>query len=97
MLADVKHVRGIAAVATAGWDPAALRTEELNDPDIGPILQGGETGQQPGWKDITDHSPTYKTYWAQWKSLTVRNGIQECNWESTNRRSQIAQTVTPWS
>jgi hypothetical protein len=81
----------------ASWDPVALRTEQLNDPDIGPILQEVETGQRPEWKDIADHSPTYKSYWARWKSLAVRNGILEHNWESANGRSKIAQIVIPRS
>jgi hypothetical protein len=68
--ADIKQVRAITAIAAAGRNPATLRTEQLNDPDIGPILQEVETGQRPEWKDITDRS-----YWAQWKSPTVRNGV----------------------
>jgi hypothetical protein len=75
--AGVKQVWAIAAVAAAWWDPVALRTEQLNDPDIGHILQEVETGKWPQWKDITDHSSTYKSFWAQWKLLTVRNGILE--------------------
>jgi hypothetical protein len=73
--AEIKQIRAITTVAAAGWDPAALRTEQLDDPDIGPILQELETGQRPEWKDIADCSPTYKSYWAQCKSLAVRNGI----------------------
>jgi hypothetical protein len=46
--ADIKNVRAIAAAA--GWDPATLRMEQSNDPDIGPILQGVETGQRSEWK-----------------------------------------------
>jgi hypothetical protein len=94
---DIKQVRAIAAVAAVGWDPAALSTEQLNDPDIGCILQEVETGQRPEWKDIADRSPTYKSYWAQWKSLAVRNGILERNWEFANGRPQIAQIVLPRS
>jgi hypothetical protein len=30
-----------------GWDSTALRTEQLDDPNIGPILQELETGQRP--------------------------------------------------
>jgi hypothetical protein len=30
--ADVEQVRAIAAVVAAGWDPVALRTEQLNNP-----------------------------------------------------------------
>jgi hypothetical protein len=41
--ADVKQVRAIAALPTDGWDSVMLRTEQLNDPDIGPILEEVET------------------------------------------------------
>jgi hypothetical protein len=95
--ADVKQVRAIAAVAAGDWDLAALRTEQLNDLDIGPLLQEVETGQRPQWKDIADCSSTYKSYWAQWKSLSVRTGILQHNWESPNGRSQVAQVVIPRS
>jgi hypothetical protein len=60
--ADIKQVQTIAAVAAAGWDPAALRTEQLNDLDTGPILEEAETRQCPEWKDVADRSPTYKSY-----------------------------------
>jgi hypothetical protein len=55
------------------------RTEQLNDPDIGLLLQELETGQQPQWNDIADSSFTYKSYWAQWKLLSVRKGILQHN------------------
>jgi hypothetical protein len=60
--AGIKQVRAITAVAAVGWDPATMRTEQLNDPEIGPILQEIETGQRQEWEDIADHSPTHKSY-----------------------------------
>jgi hypothetical protein len=68
--ADIQLVTAIAAVAAADWDPVILRTEQLNDPDTGPILHEVETGQRPEWKYIADRSPTYKSYWALLKSRT---------------------------
>jgi hypothetical protein len=62
--ADVEQVHAIAVVAAAGQDSAALR-RELNDQDIGPILEEEETGQCPEWKVIADRSPMYKSYWDQ--------------------------------
>jgi hypothetical protein len=38
----------------------------------------------------------YESYWAQWKSLTVRNGILEHHWKSADGPS-IIQTVLPQS
>jgi hypothetical protein len=58
----MKHVRGIADLAEAGWYQATLRTEQLNDPDIGPILQVVETVERPERKELADRSPTYKSY-----------------------------------
>jgi hypothetical protein len=95
--ANIKQVRVIAAVAAAGWDPVVLRMEQLNGLDIGPILQEVQTGQRQEWKDIANRSSTYKSYWAPWESLAVRNGILECNWESPSGQFQIAQVVIPQS
>jgi hypothetical protein len=95
--AEIKQIRAIRTVAAAGWYPTALRTERLDNPDIGPILQELVTGQRPEWKDIAGCSPTYETYWAQWKLLAVKDGIWESNWESANGHSKIAQIVLPRS
>lgn len=43
MVADIKQVQAIAAVAAVGWYPATLIAERLNDQDIGPILKKVET------------------------------------------------------
>jgi hypothetical protein len=66
-------------------------------PDTEPILEKVETGQHSEWKDIANRRPTYRSYRAQWKSLTVRNGTLGRNWESANGRSKIAQIILPWS
>lgn len=86
VLAEVRKVRGVAAIATDHWDPAVLRMDHLNDQDMGPILQEGETGQHP---DIADYSPIYKGYWTQWKSVTVRDGILEQHWSPPRDAAQI--------
>jgi hypothetical protein len=65
-------VNQVWAVAT---NPAALRRDQLNNQDVAPILEEVEAEQEPEWKDIADCSPTYKGYWAKWKSLTVRDDV----------------------
>jgi hypothetical protein len=56
-----------------------------------------EAGQRPEWRDIAVHSPTYKSYWAQWKSLVVRDGVLERLWESADGRTKAAQVLIPRS
>jgi hypothetical protein len=97
VLADVTQVQAIAAVATANCHPASLRREQLSNQDMGPILEEVTTRQHSEWKDVTDCSPMYESYWAQWKSLAVRNCVLECHWESTDRQTKVAQIFLPQS
>jgi hypothetical protein len=55
-----------------------------------------ENGQRPEYIHIADRNLTIKSYWAQWKSLAVRNNTLECNWESANGLSKMAQIIPPW-
>jgi hypothetical protein len=57
---------------------------------MGQILQEVEAGKRPDRKDIADRSPIYKIYWAQCKSVAVRDGVLERHWESANRRTKTA-------
>jgi hypothetical protein len=38
-----------------------LRREWLDDDSVGSILHGVMANQCPKWKDIADHSPTYRS------------------------------------
>jgi hypothetical protein len=67
------------------------------DDEMGPLLQEVEAGQRPEWKDIADRNPTYKGYWAQWKSLVVRDGVLERLWECADGTTKTAQVVIPRS
>ena len=69
--ADDKRVRRVASAAANGWDRQALR-EQLAENDLGPLIWETEVGQRPKKRDISDQSPIYKTYWAQWKFLALR-------------------------
>jgi hypothetical protein len=59
---------------------------QLNDQDMGPILEEAETRQRPEWEDIADCSPMYKSYCAQWKSHAVTSGTLEHFRESTDNQ-----------
>jgi hypothetical protein len=40
-------VLGLAAVAAVGWDPVAVRRDQMKDHNVEPILQEVEPGQRP--------------------------------------------------
>jgi hypothetical protein len=58
-----RKARLITIAAMDSWNHSALRREQLCD--VGPNQQEMETEECPKWKNITDSSPTYKSYWAQ--------------------------------
>jgi hypothetical protein len=62
MRGDAKQVRAIAAVAAAGWDLLGVRREQLNDQDIGPILEEVETGQHQELKKHRRPQPHEQDY-----------------------------------
>jgi len=49
-----------------------------------------EAGQRPEWKDNSDRGTIYKSYWAQWKSLVLRNGVLVRHWESADGKKKTA-------
>jgi hypothetical protein len=52
-------------------DHATLRREQMSDHEVGLIPQELAAGQNEN--NIADHSLTCKSYWAQWRSLIVRD------------------------
>jgi hypothetical protein len=50
----------IAAAAADCWDRAVLTRVQVDNQDVGQILQEVEAGRRPEWKDITDGRPIYK-------------------------------------
>jgi hypothetical protein len=72
-----------------------LRREQLADDNLKQLLKEVEPGQRPEWRDINDRNPVYKSYWAQWKSLVVRDGVLERHWQSADGKTKKAQTVIP--
>jgi hypothetical protein len=70
-------------------------TSQLADDNLGQLLQEAEAGQRPEWRDISDNSPVHKSYWAQWESLAVTDGVLERRWKSDDGKNKTAQTVIP--
>jgi hypothetical protein len=54
---EIKQVRAFAAIATDSCDPATLRIGQLDEQDMGPLLEDMEARQHLEWKDIADCSP----------------------------------------
>jgi len=94
---DDQRVRMVIAAPADGWDHQDLRREQLADNDLGPLIREIEAGCRPEWRDICNRGPIYKSYWVQWKSFALRDGVLVRHWESTDGRKKTAQVVVPQS
>ena len=53
------------------------------DPDLGPVVQWMKSGgDRPDWPSVSVHSEITKIYWAQWDSLSMKDGVLYRKWES---------------
>ncbi len=54
------------------WTPEYLRRAQMEDPDIQAVIVWKESGNsKPAWNEVSPHSESTKTYWAQWDSLEL--------------------------
>ena len=68
------------------------------DADIEPIIKWmKESPERPQWEVVAPYSPITKMYWAQWKSLRIRNDILFRLWESHSGDQYLWQLVLPKS
>ena len=86
----------VVAAPADGWEHQDLRREQLADNDLGPLIREIEAGRRPEWRDISNRDPIYKSYWAQWKSVALRDGVLVRHWESAGGK-KTAQVVVSQS
>ncbi|CAH4034499.1 unnamed protein product [Pieris brassicae] len=58
------------------WCGKLIQEEQHQDSDIKPILDWMKSSAvKPQWSKVASTSTTTKTYWAQWDSLVLHNGV----------------------
>lgn len=91
------EVNALAVEPEIGWSAEEIRKAQLDDEDIGLIITAKEKSQRPAWADISDKSATLKSYWAQWDSLHIENGVLKRKWESPDGQQHRMQLLLPRS
>jgi transposase InsO family protein/predicted aspartyl protease len=61
----------LTTVIDEAWQPGELHKYQQADPDLQLIRDWKESGQKPTWNQIAPHTPSVKSYWAQWDSLVI--------------------------
>ncbi|KAJ8944399.1 hypothetical protein NQ318_023172 [Aromia moschata] len=71
----------------------SLRNQE-NDPNLKPIVNWKKEDRKPTWEEVSRYSPTVKSYWAQWNSLVLSDGLLKRVLEKSDAyRSSVHETT----
>jgi hypothetical protein len=78
------------------FSSVAVRQEKLKDPNVSPILQcKSSSDDRPDWSAVAGKSYEIRSYWAQWASLTVENGVLYRRFQSGERGALYLQLIVP--
>ncbi|CAK1591752.1 unnamed protein product [Parnassius mnemosyne] len=74
----------------------SLQHAQHEDSNIKPILEWMKaSAPKPKWSDVSAMSSTTKSYWAQWDSLLIQDGVLCRKWENGREDSCLLQMVVP--
>ena len=73
------------------WQPE----DQEKDPDLKIILEWKNGDSRPVWEDVARHSQNVKSYWAQWDSIMVDDGILKRAMENTEGTETKVQFIIP--
>ncbi|CAK1602413.1 unnamed protein product [Parnassius mnemosyne] len=74
----------------------SLQHAQQEDSDIKPILEWMKaSAPKPKWSDVSAMSSTTKSYWAQWDSLLIQDGVLCRKWENGRGDRCRLQMVVP--
>ncbi len=76
------------------WAKEELWTEQMKDPHIKSMFEW-KISRRPKWQYVSAMSPVTKSYWAQWASIEMVDGILYRRWEDASGRDVKYLYLTP--
>lgn len=77
------------------WEDSNIAADQRNDPDLQHLLEWQNTGHRPTWEQVASASPNVKSYWAQWDSIEMENGVLKRALEIGDGVSKKLQLLVP--
>ncbi|POS82547.1 hypothetical protein EPUL_004988, partial [Erysiphe pulchra] len=102
---DCKHCSKIeekesclrTTVMDENWLPKSLQKDQEDDPELNLLLNWKTKGQRPRWEDVSPLNSRVKSYWAQWDSLILEDGLLKRSLENEEGVAARNQLVIPRS
>ncbi|KAJ8936593.1 hypothetical protein NQ318_016887 [Aromia moschata] len=77
------------------WQSEKVLRDQENDPNLKPIVNWKKEGRKPTWEEVSRYSPTVKSYWAQWNSLVLSDGLLKRVLEKSDGTEERKQLIVP--
>lgn len=71
------------------WQPQTIKIDQEEDPELRIILDAKYKDQRPTWQEVAPCSPVVKSYWAQWDSLILKDGVLKRVLDESETREQL--------
>ncbi|KAJ8939041.1 hypothetical protein NQ318_007672 [Aromia moschata] len=72
-----------------------LQANQENDPNLKPIVNWKKEDRKPTWEEVSRYSLTVKSYWAQWNSLVLSDGLLKRVLEKSDGTEERKQLIVP--
>lgn len=80
------------------WNPDEIKEQQINDPNIAPILTAIESGSnRPTWNDVSKYPAALKTLWRHWDRLQMHGGMLYRKWMIDDGDESVLQLIVPES
>lgn len=79
------------------YTPENLVKEQMEDPDIAPILLAKQGGVKPPNTEMVSQSPATRHYWIIWESLEIKEGVLFKQFRKGNDSDSYCQLIAPRS
>ncbi|KAJ8949442.1 hypothetical protein NQ318_007543 [Aromia moschata] len=77
------------------WLSEKVLKDQENDPNLKPIVNWKKEDRKPTWEEVSRYSPTVKSYWAQWNSLVLSDGLLKRVLEKSDGTEERKQLIVP--
>ncbi|KAJ8962278.1 hypothetical protein NQ318_018257 [Aromia moschata] len=91
---SVRKITGETTAVNDDWLSEKVLKDQENDPNLKPIVNWKKEDRKPTWEEVSRYSPTVKSYWAQWNSLVLSDGLLKRVLEKSDAyRSSVHETT----
>ncbi|KAJ8944416.1 hypothetical protein NQ318_023189 [Aromia moschata] len=92
---SVRKITGETTAVNDDWLSEKVLKDQENDPNLKPIVNWKKEDRKPTWEEVSRYSPTVKSYWAQWNSLVLSDGLLKRVLEKSDGTEERKQLIIP--